>query len=148
MPLVVGWFNGQPVLYLSPEASDPGAGGPQANFSSLLGRSANTNAVVPIFIVTNFKPGNIIASAPLPTGPASTSMAYSPLWQVVTVTWKQGMTPSLLTSSDDVQAALAAGKGDHEQDQHRGELSRHLYALGMLPGVTATSNEEGDTSED
>lgn len=110
MPVVVGWFNGQHVLYLSPEASDPATGGSQANVSSLLGRSANSNAVVPIFALTNFKQGKIIPSAPLPTGPTSTSMDYSPLWQVFTVTWKFGMTPELLRSSDDVQAAVAAGK--------------------------------------
>jgi hypothetical protein len=110
MPLTVGWFNGQHVLYVSPDASDAGAGGPDANFSPLLGRSANTNAVVPIYTVTNFKQGNIIPTAPNPTGPKSTSLGYSPLWQVNMVTWKTGMTPSLLRSGDDVQAALAAGK--------------------------------------
>jgi len=67
-PLTIGWFNGQEALYISPEASDAGAGGPQANFSTLLGRSANTSAAIPIFAVTNFKQGNITA-APNPTGP-------------------------------------------------------------------------------
>lgn len=110
MPVIVGWFNGQHVLYISPEASDPAAGGPQANFSTLLGRSANTSAVVPIYAVTNFKQGNIIPTAPIPTGPKSTSLGYSPLWQVNTVTWKSGVTPDVLKSGDDVQSALAGGK--------------------------------------
>ncbi len=70
------------VLYLSPGASDAAAGGPQANLSTLLGRSANSNAVVPIYTVTNFKQGNVISSAPLPTGPkSSANSGYSPLWQ-------------------------------------------------------------------
>src|SRR5713226_2430111 len=99
------------VLYLSPGASDAAAGGPQANLSTLLGRSANSNAVVPIYTVTNFKQGNVIPSAPLPTGPSSSANSgYSPLWQVNTVTWKSSVTPYLLKSSDDVQAALADGK--------------------------------------
>jgi hypothetical protein len=110
MPVVVGWFNGQHVLYISPEASTAAVAGPQANLSLLLAKSANTNAVVPIYAVTNFKQGNVIPSAPLPTGPTNTNAGYSPLWQLNTVTWKSGVTPYLLKSSDDVQSALAAGK--------------------------------------
>ena len=35
---------------------------------------------------------------------------YSPLWQIVTVTWKPGVTPELLLKDDDVKAMAAAGK--------------------------------------
>ena len=78
-----GWFNGQHVLYISPEASNAAAGGPEANFSALLAQSANSTAAVPIYVVSNFKQGNVIPSAPLPTGPTSSaSSGYSPLWQV------------------------------------------------------------------
>ncbi|MEO8593700.1 MAG: hypothetical protein ABI759_10275 [Candidatus Solibacter sp.] len=109
MPVTQGWFNGQHVLYLSPEASDAAAGGPDANLSVLLGSAANTNAVDPIYVVTNFKQGNVIPSAPIPTGPQSTARGYTPLWQVNAVTWKQGITPSTLKSEADVMAAAASG---------------------------------------
>src|SRR5216684_460126 len=86
------------VLYLSQGASDAAAGGSQANLNTLLGRSANSNAVVPIYTVTNFKQGNVIPSAPLPTGAkSSANSGYSPLWQVNTVTWKSSVTPYLLS---------------------------------------------------
>ncbi|HJZ99014.1 MAG TPA: hypothetical protein VKE70_21035 [Candidatus Solibacter sp.] len=141
MPVTVGWFNGQHVLYLSPEASDPAAGGPQANFSTLLGRAANTTAAVPIFVVTNFKQGNVIPSAPIPTGPKSTSLGYSPLWQVNTVTWKTGVTPFLLTSSDDVQAALASGKVTVTKTGIVVNCPVVSSPLGgVLPGVTVSAN--------
>ena len=111
MPVTMGWFNGQHVLYLSPEASDAAAGGRDANLSTLLGRSANGNAVAQLYTVTNFKQGNVIPSAPLPTGPnSSANSGYTPLWQVNTVTWKSGVTPFVLKSNADVQAALAAGQ--------------------------------------
>jgi len=35
---------------------------------------------------------------------------YSPLWQEITVTWKPGVTPTLLVKDDDVKAMAAAGK--------------------------------------
>jgi hypothetical protein len=35
---------------------------------------------------------------------------YSPLWQIIKVTWKPGVTPTLLTKDDAVKAAAAAGK--------------------------------------
>src|SRR5262249_4015495 len=110
MPVTTGWFNGQRVLYLSPDASDAAAGGSPANLSTLLGRSSNTGAAVTLFTVTNFKQGNVIPSVPMPSGPKSTTPNYSPLWQVSTVTWKSGVTPYVLKSSDDVQAALADSK--------------------------------------
>ena len=143
MPVVVGWFNGQHVLYLSPEASDAAAGGPQANFSALLGRSANSNAVVPIYAVTNFKQGNVIPSAPLPTGPASgANSGYSPLWQVNMVTWKPGVTPSVLKSGADVQAAQAAGNVTITKTNIIVNCPVIYTPLGgLLPGVTVTSAE-------
>ena len=142
MPVVVGWFNGQHARYISPEASDAAAGVPQANFSMLVGRSANPNAVVPIYTVPNFKQGNIIPSAPIPTGPKNPGAGYSPLWQVSTVTWKSGMTPSLLKSSDDVQAALADGKVAIAKTNIVVNCPVIYTPLGgLLPGVTVATSE-------
>ena len=35
---------------------------------------------------------------------------YNPLWQEAWVTWKSGVTPSLLTSDTDIEAMVKAGK--------------------------------------
>lgn len=143
MPVVVGWFNGQRVLYISPEASDAGAGRPQANVSTLLGRSANSNAAVPIYVVTNFKQGNVIPSSPLPTGPTSSgNSGYSPLWQVNMVTWKAGVTPIVLKSGADVQAAQQAGNVTIAKTNIVANCPVIYTSLGgLLPGVGVTSSE-------
>jgi len=143
LPVVVGWFNGQHALYISPEASDAAADGPDANFSALLGRSANSNAAVPIYVVTNFKQGNVIPSAPLPTGPTSSATSgYSPLWQVNTVTWKTGVTPTVLKSGADVQAAQQAGNVTVTKTNIIVNCPVIYTPLGrLLPGVTVTSTE-------
>ena len=109
LPVSVGWFNGQAVLYISPEASDAGAGGPNAHLSKMLGAAANSGAGADLYAVTNFKQGNIIPSAPVPAGPANSRREYVPLWQVNLVTWNAGATPRTLKSAADVQAALADG---------------------------------------
>jgi hypothetical protein len=143
LPVVVGWFNGQHVLYISPEASNAAAGGPEANFSTLLGRSANSNAAVPIYAITNFKQGNVIPSAPLPTGPTSSaSSGYSPLWQVNMVTWKTGVTPTVLKSGADVQAAQQSGNVTITKTNIIVNCPVIYTPLGgLLPGVTVTSSE-------
>src|SRR5207247_11344974 len=70
------------------------------------------NKLAPIWTVTNGAAGqhNIVDSVP---GQA----AYSPLWQLNTVTFKQGVTPYLLRSKADVDAA--ATKGDISVNQTR-----------------------------
>jgi hypothetical protein len=62
------------------------------------------NKLAPIWTVTNPAPGqhNIIDT--LPGQPD-----YSPLWQLNMVTFKSGVTPYLLTSKADVDAAVAKG---------------------------------------
>jgi hypothetical protein len=62
------------------------------------------NKLAPIWTVTNGAAGqhNIVDTVP---GRAD----YSPLWQVSTVTFKQGVAPYLLKSKADVDAALAKG---------------------------------------
>ncbi len=143
MPVPVGWFNGKHGLVTPPEASDAAAGGPQANLSTFLGRSANTGSVVTLYTVTNFKQGNIIPSAPIPTGPKSTNRGYSPLWQVSTVTWKTGITPYLLKSNDDVQAALADGKITVSKTNIVVNCPVVYSPLGgLLPGVSLSYSSE------
>ena len=111
MPLVPGWFNGKPALYVSTDASDAGVAlAMGANYVPALANAltANPPAVDDIYAVTNFKQSNILPSAPSPTGPKNTSQAYTPLWQVSTVTWIAGATPKVLKSEAEVRAAETA----------------------------------------
>ena len=109
LPLVHGWYNGQPVLYISTDTSDAGVAQQiGANFVPGLAGALGTSAVDDIYTVTNFTQDNIVPSAPTPAGSANTSQSYSPLWQVSTVTWVAGATPYTLKSEADVLAAASA----------------------------------------
>ena len=110
LPLTIGWYNGQQVNYIQTEASDQGvATQTGVNYVPKLANAINAQAVDDIFVVTNFTQGNVIASAPSPTGPDNLDQNYSPLWQVSTVTWNPGATPSLLTSEAAILGAEASG---------------------------------------
>ena len=112
-PIVFCWFKGKPALYIQTDASDPTVALQQdVNYVPLLTNaiSANPSAVDDIYVVTNYKQGNVIPSAPIPAGPKNTNPNYSPLWQVSTVTWKAGgTTPHTLKSEEEVLAAARAG---------------------------------------
>jgi hypothetical protein len=108
LPLVAGWFNGKVAYYVSTDASDAGvASAMGANYVPALANAltASPSAVDDIYAVTNFKQSNILPSAPVPAGPKNASTAYTPLWQVSTVTWAAGTQPYTLKSEADVRAA-------------------------------------------
>jgi hypothetical protein len=88
-PVVSGFYQGQEVKYF--------------DFGPIKLKSGNKLA--PIWAVTNAAGGqhNIIDTVP---GKAD----YSPLWQVNMVTFKDGITPHLLKSKADVDAAVKAGE--------------------------------------
>ncbi len=112
-PIVFCWYKGQPALYIQTDASDPTLAAQQkVNLVPQLTNAVNApgGAVDDIYHVTNYKQGNIIASAPIPTGPKNTDPNYSPLWQVTTVTWNTGATPRVLTSEEDVLGARDNGE--------------------------------------
>ncbi len=112
LPLIQGWYKGQQVFYLQTEASDPGlAMSQKATYVARLANAvtANPSAVDDIYAVTNFKQSNIVPSTPLPEGPTNANPDYSPLWQVTLVTWTNPAQAHLLTSEEDVQAAVTAG---------------------------------------
>ncbi len=112
-PIVFCWFEGQPALYIQTDASDPDLALQQkVNLVPQLSNAVNApgGAVDDIYHVTNFKQGNIIASAPIPAGPKNTDPNYSPLWQVTTVTWNTGITPRVLTSEEEVLGARDDGE--------------------------------------
>ncbi len=137
LPITIGYFGGQPALYITPEVGvDPAAGGgayiglakflakafnanyiPQ-NFAALTTPPNNTAVSDPIFVFPagtptafngTFIQPNILNSSPHPTGPYNADTNYSPLWQVTLVYFQPGKA-HLLKSAQDVAAAKAAGE--------------------------------------
>jgi hypothetical protein len=88
-PVVNGFYQGQEVKYF--------------DFGPI--KLESGDKLAPIWAVTNGASGqhNIIDTVP---GKAD----YSPLWQVNMVTFKDGITPHLLKSKADVDAAVKAGE--------------------------------------
>lgn len=88
-PVVPGFYQGRTITYydFGPIKLKPG------------------NKLAPLWAVTNGAAGqhNIIDTVP---GQAD----YSPLWQINMVTFKTGMTPHLLKSKAEVDAAVKAGE--------------------------------------
>ncbi len=118
LPLVKGWYDGKPVLYLTTDVSDPNAAKDMGvNYVPQLANaiSSQPSSVDDIFAVTNFKQGNIIPSAPIPSGPDNQDTDYTPLWQVSTVTWKDAQQAHTLKSEKDVLDAQADGMVDITQ---------------------------------
>ena len=111
LPLVPGWYNDKRALYVSTDASDVDVARQMGtNFVPSLANAltAQPPAVDDIYAVTNFQQSNILPSAPIPAGPKNSNVAYTPLWQVSTVTWRAGATPYTLKSEADVRAAESA----------------------------------------
>jgi len=127
--LVNGFANGKRVVYISTDASDPGASAIE-RATYVPGLKAQ-GGFIPIDVVANGSHqglafvalhGNLAAQATannaatlgsslnvlsaFPTGAAAS--AYSPLWNVVVVAWKPGAKQSVLTST----AAVAAHGAD------------------------------------
>jgi hypothetical protein len=122
LPLQIGFARGGTALYITPEVGvDPSAGADivataqevakgfganfiPTNFSTL----PNSPAVRNIFVFTT--QGNVLSATPTPAGPGNTNANYSPLWQVNLVAWNPGSTVTVLTSTEEVEAAQAAGQ--------------------------------------
>jgi hypothetical protein len=145
MPVLSGWFEGEEVFYITTDVSHADvAEAKGANFAPRLaaalpeGRAApGRSSVDKVYAVTNFKQASVFASAPFPMGSTSRDTAYSPLWQMVKLTWVAGATPQVLKSEEEVLAAVERGAATLEATRvilncpivHRGPK-------GALPGVT------------
>lgn len=150
LPLLRGWFEGQEVLYVTTDVSDANmARAKHANYAPLLANalpdsqtseSSGTRrqgATDRVYGTTNFQQASVFASAPRPVGPANTYTAYSPLWQLVQVTWVDAMQARTLTSEEKVLEAQDKGLVTLQVTRvvlncpiiHRGRL-------GALPGVS------------
>ena len=158
LPLQAGYFNHEPALYITPEVG-VGAGGSGAAATALtIAQGFNATyvpaafdtlndqnkAVDDIYVFSNFKQGNVLASAPNPAGAQNTDPNYTPIWQINLVAWNSGFTPRRLTSQQDILTA-----------QKNKEVTVTLAPIivecsviytpsgGLLPGAEITVNSGG-----
>ena len=143
LPLSPGWFDGQAVFYITTEVSDAAVAREKgAIFTPRLADalpppgSGQRNPTDRVYAVMNFEQAPVFASAPLPVGPDNRDEAYTPLWQMVMVTWRAGAKPRALRSQEDVLVAEETRQLDLTVTRvvlncaivHRGER-------GALPGA-------------
>ncbi len=119
LPLIQGWFEGRRAYYVTTDTSDAATSGMMgANYVPRLANTLPPEPKVPgtpsstdrIYKFPNGEQASVLPSAPEPLGAGNTSNAYSPLWQVVNVTWNPGVAPVLLRSEQDVLEAEDAGR--------------------------------------
>jgi hypothetical protein len=155
LPLQTGFYNNKTALYITPEVGVT----PGSTFTSLaqtVAQGFNSNfvptafatlpgsgAVDDIFVFTNFQQGNVLASAPIPAGPANTNTDYSPLWQVSLVSWNAGHRPRALTSQTDILNAAKAGEVTITKTDITVECSVMFTPEGgLLPGAKLVDSDE------
>ncbi len=120
VPLQRGWFEGKTVFYITTDVSDAAvAQDKKANFAPRLAyalpaqpsnpQAPRASSVDKVYAFTNIEQGNVFASAPLPMGHTNREAAYSPLWLMLTVTWKPGTTQRILKSEEEVLDATEKG---------------------------------------
>lgn len=145
LPVLNGWFDGETVLYVTTDVSHADVAlAKGANFAPRLAHAlpggppqpGRPSSVDKVYAVTNFKQPSVFASAPKPVGAASVDTAYSPLWQMVKVTWQPGRVPRELRAEEAVLAA--ADKGDLALEPTPVVLNCAIVQRtghGTLPGV-------------
>ena len=82
--------------YIQTDASDPSVAKAQdVSYVPGLAGAANSSFVDDIYVVTNFKQYNVIASEPHPIGPQNIVPNYTPLWQVSDVHGIKALCPCI-----------------------------------------------------
>ena len=148
LPLLRGWYDAEEVFYVTTDVSNADvARAKGANFAPRLAEAlpvagatqpGHASSVDKVYAVTNFEQASVFGSAPDPVGHLNRDVAYSPLWQMIKVTWTDGATRRTLKSDEDVLAAAEKGEVSLEATRvvlncpivHRGS------AHGTLPEVT------------
>ena len=145
LPLLQGWCEGEAVFYVTTDVSDAQvAREKNANYAPRLAnalppsprQSGRGSAADKVYAVMNFGQDSVFASAPDPMGHLNRYQAYSPLWQMVKVTWKPNQSGRTLRSEEEVLDAAEKGLLVLEETSvvlncpivHRGKR-------GGLPGV-------------
>ena len=147
LPLLRGWYDAEEVFYVTTDVSNADvARAKGANFAPRLADALPSAGTTPpghatsvdkVYALTNFEQGSVFASAPDPVGHLNRDLAYSPLWQMIKVTWIDGAIRRELKSDEDVLGA--AEKGEVSLDVTRVVLNCPILGRGtgggVLPGV-------------
>jgi hypothetical protein len=106
MPVTYGYYDSHVDVMLSTDVSTKAqATALHVNYSgALLTRPAN--AFPSLYQIK----GAAAPNQPVVFGSQPGETDYSPLWQEVTVQWKAGVTPTLLTSDNQIKSLATAGK--------------------------------------
>ncbi len=112
LPLKEAWFEGEIVHYVSTDISDPGIAKKQGiNYVPALADTLKPGMPVEkAYKFPNDEQATVLPSIPRPVGGANADASYSPLWVLVMVRWKPGITPHTLTSEEAVLAAEEKGE--------------------------------------
>jgi hypothetical protein len=153
LTLQVGFFDGGPALYITPEVGvDPNAPASviatakqvavnfNANFiPQNFGILPGSTAVDDIFVFSNFHQGNVLASSPHPAGPNNEDTNYTPLWQISLVSWNTPTQARVLTSQQQILDAESSGEVTIEKTPIIVECSVIFTpGGGQLPGSQIT----------
>jgi hypothetical protein len=117
IPLTKGFVDGAEVFYISTEASDKDLADHLTEFTGFRVAYAPSLARTPQSALANiyaFSNG-IEGSGPLGFQPSVVDSKpgdsqYSPLWRINMVEWKEGATPRILMSDEEIASAQAAGE--------------------------------------
>lgn len=112
LPLKEAWFEGDIVHYVSTDISDPGIAKKQGiNYVPALADTLKPGMPVEkAYKFPNDEQATVLPSIPRPVGGANADASYSPLWVLVMVRWKPGVTPHTLKSEEAVLAAEDKGE--------------------------------------
>jgi len=126
LPPVLGYHDGEQVLFVHPEASDPDIaqtlegmmGSPVPVVPSLADTPEDARS--PLYVFTNGVTPEDTPAGPLGFQPdvfatAPGDEGYTPLRELVLVTWVEDAEPRVLTSKADVDDAEAVGEVTFEQ---------------------------------
>lgn len=125
LPLTKGFSHGMTIFYINTDASDSGvAAADGTNFSSKLANahaSGSEADIYPFFGNTNPAQRTVVDSAPNPVGPKNIDFDYSPLWDVVPVSFTDQGRESYKLIRSDMEIYQMAAKG--------------LVSVGPEPGI-------------
>jgi hypothetical protein len=114
IPLVAGWYSGQKVFYITTDISDLGMAKQEgANHVARLANAlppsppdpSRGSSIDRIYKFFDGSQPSVLPSAPTPLGGGNSNDAYSPLWQLVKVTWLPGSVWTELRSEEEVLEA-------------------------------------------
>jgi hypothetical protein len=119
LPLVHGWFDGQIADYVTTDVSSATmARDSHANYvprlaNLLPGNQPRPNphsAIARIYKFLNYVQPSVLPSAPTPPNANNTNEDYSPIWELMGVTWQAGRVPRELRSEREVLKAEETGE--------------------------------------